>query len=64
MSLEIVQTDCYHQESGQVILQSMRIRVEIGPPHPLVCCKSRQNGAVLRMRPEKLRPRITAGVAR
>jgi hypothetical protein len=56
LSLEVVQTDCYHQGSGQVILQSMRIRARIGPQHPLVCRKRRLNGAVLRMRPKKLRP--------
>jgi hypothetical protein len=42
----------------------VRIRVRIDPPHPLVCRKRRINGAVLRMRPEKLRSRVTAGVAR
>ena len=42
----------------------VRIRVRIGPPHPLVCRKRRLNEAVLRMRPEKPRPRVTAGVAR
>jgi hypothetical protein len=42
----------------------VRIRVTIDPPHPLVCCKRRLNGAVLQMRPEKLRPCVTAGVAR
>jgi hypothetical protein len=39
MSLEVAQTDCYNQGSGQVILHSMRIRVRIGPPHPLVCVR-------------------------
>jgi hypothetical protein len=42
----------------------VRIRVRIHPPHPLVCPKRRLNGAVLRMRPEKPRSRVTAGVAR
>jgi hypothetical protein len=42
----------------------VRIRVRIDPPHPLVCHKRRLNGAILRMRPEKPRPRVTAGVAR
>ena len=42
----------------------VRIRVRIDPPHPLVCRKRRLNGAVLRMRPEKPRSRVTAGVAR
>jgi hypothetical protein len=42
----------------------VRIRVRIDPPHSLVCRKRRLNGAVLRMRPEKPRLRVTAGVAR
>jgi hypothetical protein len=42
----------------------VRIRVRIDPPHPLVCRKRWLNGAVLRMRPEKPRSRVTAGVAR
>jgi hypothetical protein len=42
----------------------VRIRVRIHPPHPLVCRKRRLNGAVLRMRPEKPRSRVTAGVTR
>jgi hypothetical protein len=41
----------------------VRIRVRIDPPHPLVCRKRRLNGPLLRMRPEKPRPRVTAGVA-
>jgi hypothetical protein len=45
-------------------IHPVRIRVRIDPSHPLVCRKRRLNGAVLRMRPEKLRPRVTAGVAR
>jgi hypothetical protein len=40
------------------------IGVKIDPTHPLVCCKRQLNGAVLRMRPEKPRPRLTVGVAR
>jgi hypothetical protein len=40
------------------------ILARIDPPHPLVCRKRRLNGAILRMRPEKPRPRVTAGVAR
>jgi hypothetical protein len=35
-----------------------RIRARVGPPHPFV----RLNGAVLHVRPEKPRPRVTAGV--
>jgi hypothetical protein len=42
----------------------VRIRVRIDPPHPLVCRKRRLNGAVLRMRPEKPRSRVTEGGAR
>jgi hypothetical protein len=45
-------------------VQNVYVKVRIGPPHPLVCRKRRLNGAVLRMRPEKPRPRVTAGVAR
>jgi hypothetical protein len=41
----------------------VRIQVRIDPPHPLVCSKRRLNGAVLRMRREKPRSRVTAGVA-
>jgi hypothetical protein len=48
---------------GYHMIPSM-IRVRIDPPHPLVCIKRRLNGAVLRMRPEKPRSRVTAGVAR
>jgi hypothetical protein len=42
----------------------VRIRVRIDPPHLLVRRKRRLNGAVLRMRPEKPRSRVTAGVVR
>jgi hypothetical protein len=45
-------------------LSPVKIRVRIDPPHPLVCRKRRLNGAVLRMRPEKPRSHVTAGVAR
>jgi hypothetical protein len=38
------------------------IRASLDPPHPLVCQKRRRNVAVLRMRPEKPRSRITAGI--
>jgi hypothetical protein len=41
----------------------VRIRVRIGPPHPHACRKRRLNGAVLWMRPETPRSRITAGLA-
>jgi hypothetical protein len=39
-----------------------RIQVRIDPPHPHACRKRRLNGAVFRMRPEKPRSRVTAGV--
>jgi hypothetical protein len=42
----------------------VRIQVRIGPLHPYACRKRRLIGAVLRMRPEKPRSRVTAGVAR
>jgi hypothetical protein len=42
---------------------TVRIRVRIGPLHPLTSRKRRLNGAVLRMRLQKLRPFVTAGVA-
>jgi hypothetical protein len=45
-------------------LGSVRIRARIGHPHPLVCLKRQLNGAVLRMRLEKPRPRFTVRVAR
>jgi hypothetical protein len=38
---------------------TVRILVRIDPPHPLVCPKRRLNGAVIRMRPEKLRSSVT-----
>jgi hypothetical protein len=46
-----------------IMIPPVRIRVRIDSPHPLVCRKRRLNGAVLRMRPEKPRSRVTAGVA-
>jgi hypothetical protein len=42
----------------------VRMRVRIGPPHPHSSRNRRLNWAVLRMRPEKPRSRVTAGVAR
>jgi hypothetical protein len=42
----------------------VRTRVRINTPHPLVCRKRRPDGVVLRMRLEKPRSRVTAGVAR
>jgi hypothetical protein len=48
--------------STNIISQPI-IRVRIDPPHPFVCHTRRLNGAVLQMRPEKPRPRVTAGVA-
>jgi hypothetical protein len=41
----------------------VRIWVNIGPPDPFVCHKKRFNGEVLRMRPEKPRSHVTAGMA-
>ena len=52
-----------HQYTDINYLISVRTRARIGPPPPFVCRKRRLNGAVLRMRPEKPRPRVTAGVA-
>jgi hypothetical protein len=46
-----------------VKIQRKFLKILIDPPHPLVCCKRRLNGAVLRMRPEKPRSRVTAGTA-
>jgi hypothetical protein len=34
----------------------------MGSPHPVVCRNRRLSGAVFRMRPEKPRLRVTAGV--
>jgi hypothetical protein len=45
-------------------LRPARVQVRIDPSHPLMCSKRRLNGAVLQMRPEKPRPRVTAGVPR
>jgi hypothetical protein len=45
---------------GPLGIPPVRIRVRIGPQHPLVCRKRRLNRAVLRMRPEKPRSRVTA----
>jgi hypothetical protein len=42
----------------------VRIRVRKGLPHSLVCRKRRLNGVVLRVRPEKPRPPVKAGIAR
>jgi hypothetical protein len=59
---------CYRFFNNIIISQHfanripVRIRVRIDPLHPLVCHKRRLNGAVLRMRPEKPRSRVTAGV--
>jgi hypothetical protein len=47
-----------------LMIEPIRIRVRINPPHPHVCRKMRLNRADLRMRPEKPRSRVTAGVAR
>jgi hypothetical protein len=42
---------------------SVRVRVRIYPPHPLVYCKRQLNSVVLQMRVEKPRSHVTAGVA-
>jgi hypothetical protein len=54
---------CVCNHSAELVIFVV-IRVRIDPLHPLECRKRRLNGAALRMRPEKLRPRVTAGVAR
>jgi hypothetical protein len=54
---------CLEKDLSSYIEYPVRIRVRIDPPHPHVCRKRRLNGAVLRMRPEKPRSRVTAGVA-
>jgi hypothetical protein len=47
-------------ETHSIKLSHVRIRVGIDPPHPFVCRKRRLNGRpVLRMRPEKPRPRVS-----
>jgi hypothetical protein len=53
-----------HMHFEPTLSRPVRIRVRIDPPHPLVCRKRRLNGAVLRMRLEKPRSRVTVGVAR
>jgi hypothetical protein len=40
----------------KAFIDIVRIRVRIGSQHPLVCLKRRLNGAVLQLRPEKVRP--------
>jgi hypothetical protein len=44
-------------------LFTVRICSRIGPPHSITSRKRRSKWAVLQMRPEKLRPRVTAGLA-
>jgi hypothetical protein len=56
--------DLYYRRATLFTFDPVRIRARIDPPHPFVCRKRRLNGAVLRMRPEKPRPRVTVGVAR
>ena len=53
-----------HMNIFPFIYYPVRIRVRIDPPHPLVCRKRRLNGAVIRMRPQKPRSRVTTGVTR
>jgi hypothetical protein len=50
--------------SNFFLSRPVRIRVRIDPPHPHVCRKRRLIGAVIRMRPEKPRSRVTVSVAR
>jgi hypothetical protein len=66
MQISIVQFAIilYPEFLALLVYTPVRIRVRIDSPHPLVCRKRRLNGAVLRMRPEKPRSRVTAGVAR
>jgi hypothetical protein len=61
-----MQTLCeaFYASKANTLLCPVRIRVRIDPPHPLVCRNRRLIGAVLRMRPEKPRSCVTAGVAR
>jgi hypothetical protein len=63
MSIQVIYNRRWYVKQGHS-LSHVKIRVRIDPPHPLVCRKRRLNGAVLRMRPEKPRSRVTAGVAR
>jgi hypothetical protein len=60
---EILYFTCLLQ-SLHIALVPVRIRVRIDPSHPFVCFKRPLNGAVLRIRSEKSRPCVTAGVAR
>jgi hypothetical protein len=46
------------------LLAPVRIWIRIDPPHPLVCHNRPLNGAFIRIRSEKPRPRVPAGVAR
>jgi hypothetical protein len=48
----------------RISTNQVRIRVRIGPPYPQACRKRRLNGAVLRMRPENPRSRVTTSAAR
>jgi hypothetical protein len=49
---------------SQYLVVPVRIWVRIDPPHVPMCRKRRLNGAVLRVRLEKPRTHVTAGVAR
>jgi hypothetical protein len=40
-------------------MRPVSIRVRIGPQHPFASRKRRLNWVVIRMRPEKPRPRVT-----
>jgi hypothetical protein len=56
----------YKKKSLQIFIsRAVRIQIRIDPPHPFLCRKRRQNGPVLRIRPEKKpKPCVTAGVKR
>jgi hypothetical protein len=53
-----------HQTAFNLWKNPVRIWVRIDPPHPVVNRKRRLNGAVLQMRPEKPRYRVTTGMTR
>jgi hypothetical protein len=58
------ETICPAEAKLSYMYVNFSIRVRIDPPHPFVCCKRLLNGAVLRMRPDNPRSRVTVGVAR
>jgi hypothetical protein len=54
----------YHVFCHFLPVAPVRIRVRVDPPYPHLCRKRRLIGAALRMRLEKPRSHVTAGVAR